>query len=135
MKSPRVVVYVSAGNVFPNDFCTCWVLKPEHTTGGSSRRCARRGGGTRRGRAEQDADGSGGPEANEHVALVHAAGKQEPADEDSLRSARIELLVRLVGKRLPEVHILAEGEVLLVGRWLTSSVLAADQWSVAFLSL
>ena len=34
--------------------------KPEHTTGGSGRRGARRGGGARRGRAEQDADGSGG---------------------------------------------------------------------------
>ena len=39
--------------------------KPEHhTTGGSCRRGARRGGGVRRGWAEQDADESGGPEAN-----------------------------------------------------------------------
>ena len=38
--------------------------KPEHTTGGSGRSGARRGGGARRGRAEQDADVSGGPEAN-----------------------------------------------------------------------
>ena len=37
--------------------------KPEHTTGGSGRRGAQRGGGARRGWAEQDADGSGGPEA------------------------------------------------------------------------
>ena len=38
--------------------------KPEHTTGGSGRRGARRGGEARRGRAEQDADGSSGLEAN-----------------------------------------------------------------------
>ena len=38
--------------------------KPEHITGGSDRRCARRGGGAQRGQAEQDADGSGGSEAN-----------------------------------------------------------------------
>ena len=39
--------------------------KPEHhTTGGSCRRDARRGGGVRRGWAEQDADESGGPETN-----------------------------------------------------------------------
>ena len=38
--------------------------KPGHTTGGSGRRGARQGGGARRGRAAQDADGSGGPEAN-----------------------------------------------------------------------
>ena len=38
--------------------------KPEHTSGGSGRRGARRGGGARRGRPEQGADGSVGPEAN-----------------------------------------------------------------------
>ena len=35
-----------------------------HITGGSGRRGARRGGGARRSQAEQDVDGSGGPEAN-----------------------------------------------------------------------
>ena len=58
---------------------------------------------------------------DEHVALVHAAGKQEPANEDSLRSARSKLLDRLVGERPPEVHLLAECEVVLVGPWLTTA--------------
>ena len=38
--------------------------KPEHITGGSRRRGARRSYGARRGQAEQNADVSGGPRAN-----------------------------------------------------------------------
>ena len=40
--------------------------------------------------------GAHGGVDDEHIALVHAAGKEEPADEDSLRSASSKLLDRLV---------------------------------------
>ena len=49
--------------------------KPEHTTGGSGRRGAWRGGGARRGRAEHDADGPGGPEANRPSSLPGYRGQ------------------------------------------------------------
>ena len=38
-----------------------------------------------------------------------------------MRSARSELLVRLVGEQLFEVHLLAGGEVVLCGSWLSTA--------------
>ena len=45
---------------------------------------------------------------------------QEQADDDSLRSARSKILASLVGEWPPEVHLLAEGEVVLAGPLLTT---------------
>ena len=96
---------------------------------GSGRRGARRGGGAQRGRAEQNADGSGGPEASR---LSSPPGYRGQLSGTSLQARTSEILRKPMKEQNPR---LTRGWPAVFQRDVKrSSFLAADQCTDAYLS-